>query len=93
MFTDVARLLRPQGVFVCAFSNRLFPTKAIGAGCTPMTSSIVRSSNSISVSLEAGMSLAGNDVPLHRSQATRCSRCGLAERRQDQPTLPTQIGR
>ncbi len=29
VFRDVARVLRPGGVFVCAFSNRLFPTKAI----------------------------------------------------------------
>jgi SAM-dependent methyltransferase len=29
VFTDVARVLRPGGVFVCTFSNRCFPTKAI----------------------------------------------------------------
>jgi SAM-dependent methyltransferase len=29
VFTDVARVLRPGGPFVCTFSNRLFPTKAI----------------------------------------------------------------
>jgi SAM-dependent methyltransferase len=29
VFRDVARLLRPHGLFVCTFSNRLFPTKAI----------------------------------------------------------------
>ena len=29
VFTDVARVLRPAGVFVCTFSNRCFPTKAI----------------------------------------------------------------
>jgi SAM-dependent methyltransferase len=29
VFTDVARVLRPEGPFVCAFSNRCFPTKAI----------------------------------------------------------------
>jgi SAM-dependent methyltransferase len=29
VFADVARLLRPGGPFVCAFSNRCFPTKAI----------------------------------------------------------------
>jgi SAM-dependent methyltransferase len=29
VFTDVARVLRPGGVFVCSFSNRCFPTKAI----------------------------------------------------------------
>ncbi len=29
VFTDVARVLRPGGAFVCAFSNRCFPTKAI----------------------------------------------------------------
>jgi hypothetical protein len=29
VFRDVARVLRPGGVFVCTFSNRLFPTKAI----------------------------------------------------------------
>jgi SAM-dependent methyltransferase len=29
VFTDVARVLRPGGRFVCTFSNRLFPTKAI----------------------------------------------------------------
>jgi SAM-dependent methyltransferase len=28
-FNSVARVLRPGGVFVCTFSNRLFPTKAI----------------------------------------------------------------
>ena len=26
---DVARVVRPGGLFVCTFSNRLFPTKAI----------------------------------------------------------------
>jgi SAM-dependent methyltransferase len=29
VFRDVARVLRPGGLFVCTFSNRLFPTKAI----------------------------------------------------------------
>ena len=29
VFIDVARVVRPGGPFVCAFSNRCFPTKAI----------------------------------------------------------------
>jgi SAM-dependent methyltransferase len=29
VFRDVARVVRPSGLFVCTFSNRLFPTKAI----------------------------------------------------------------
>ncbi len=29
IFAEVARVLRPGGLFVCTFSNRLFPTKAI----------------------------------------------------------------
>jgi SAM-dependent methyltransferase len=29
VFTEVARVLRPGGPFVCTFSNRCFPTKAI----------------------------------------------------------------
>jgi SAM-dependent methyltransferase len=29
VFRDVARVLRPNGPFVCTFSNRCFPTKAI----------------------------------------------------------------
>jgi len=29
VFTDVARVLRPGGPFVCTFSNRCFPTRAI----------------------------------------------------------------
>ncbi|MBM3672958.1 MAG: class I SAM-dependent methyltransferase [Actinobacteria bacterium] len=29
VFDEVARILRPGGPFVCTFSNRLFPTKAI----------------------------------------------------------------
>jgi SAM-dependent methyltransferase len=29
VFADVARVLRPGGVYVCTFSNRCFPTKAI----------------------------------------------------------------
>lgn len=29
VFTDVVRILRPGGLFVCTFSNRCFPTKAI----------------------------------------------------------------
>ena len=29
VFADVARVLRPGGPFVCVFSNRCFPTKAI----------------------------------------------------------------
>jgi len=29
VFRDVARVLRPRGLFVCTFSNRCFPTKAI----------------------------------------------------------------
>jgi SAM-dependent methyltransferase len=29
VFTDVARVLRPAGVFVCTFSNRCFPMKAV----------------------------------------------------------------
>jgi SAM-dependent methyltransferase len=31
VFADVARVLRPGGRFVCTFSNRLFPTKAVRA--------------------------------------------------------------
>lgn len=31
VFRDVARVLRPGGRFVCPFSNRVFPTKAIRA--------------------------------------------------------------
>jgi SAM-dependent methyltransferase len=30
VFRDVARVVRPGGLFVCTFSNRCFPTKAIG---------------------------------------------------------------
>ena len=29
VFREVARVVRPGGLFVCTFSNRLFPTKAI----------------------------------------------------------------
>jgi SAM-dependent methyltransferase len=29
VFADAARVVRPGGLFVCTFSNRLFPTKAI----------------------------------------------------------------
>ena len=29
VFAEVARVLRPSGLFVCTFSNRCFPTKAI----------------------------------------------------------------
>ena len=29
VFDEVARVLRPGGVFVCTFSNRCFPTKVI----------------------------------------------------------------
>ena len=29
VFRDVGRVLRPEGLFVCTFSNRCFPTKAI----------------------------------------------------------------
>lgn len=29
VFTDVARVMRPGGPFVCTFSNRIFPTKVI----------------------------------------------------------------
>jgi len=29
VFADVARVLKPGGLFVCTFSNRCFPTKAI----------------------------------------------------------------
>jgi len=29
VFSDVARVLRPGGLFVCTFSNRCFPTKTI----------------------------------------------------------------
>jgi SAM-dependent methyltransferase len=29
VFTDVARVVRPGGVFACTFSNRCFPTRAI----------------------------------------------------------------
>jgi SAM-dependent methyltransferase len=29
VFADVARVLRPGGRFVCTFSNRVFPTKAV----------------------------------------------------------------
>ena len=31
VFTEVHRVLRPEGRFICTFSNRLFPTKAIRA--------------------------------------------------------------
>jgi SAM-dependent methyltransferase len=29
VFAEVQRILQPNGVFVCTFSNRCFPTKAI----------------------------------------------------------------
>jgi hypothetical protein len=29
VFDEVARVVQPGGVFVCTFSNRCFPTKAI----------------------------------------------------------------
>ena len=29
VFSDVARVVRPGGLFVCTFSNRCFPTKAV----------------------------------------------------------------
>ena len=29
VFVEVARVVRPGGIFVCTFSNRLFPTKAV----------------------------------------------------------------
>jgi ubiquinone/menaquinone biosynthesis C-methylase UbiE len=29
VFREVARVVRPGGVFACTFSNRLFPTKAV----------------------------------------------------------------
>jgi SAM-dependent methyltransferase len=29
VFADVARIVRPDGIFVCTYSNRCFPTKAI----------------------------------------------------------------
>jgi hypothetical protein len=29
VFSEVGRVLRPDGAFVCTFSNRLFPTKAV----------------------------------------------------------------
>jgi len=29
VFTDLLRVLRPAGLFVCTFSNRCFPTKAV----------------------------------------------------------------
>jgi SAM-dependent methyltransferase len=29
VFTDAVRVLRPDGLFVCTFSNRCFPTKAV----------------------------------------------------------------
>lgn len=29
VFPEVARVLRPGGIFACTFSNRLFPTKAV----------------------------------------------------------------
>ena len=31
VFAEVHRVLRPEGRFICTFSNRLFPTKAIRA--------------------------------------------------------------
>jgi SAM-dependent methyltransferase len=34
VFREVARVVRPGGLFVCTFSNRLFPTKAIRAWLT-----------------------------------------------------------
>lgn len=34
VFAEVRRVLRPGGTFVCTFSNRLFPTKAIRAWLT-----------------------------------------------------------
>jgi SAM-dependent methyltransferase len=29
VFAEVARVVRPEGLFVCTFSNRVFPTKAV----------------------------------------------------------------
>jgi SAM-dependent methyltransferase len=39
VFQDVARVLRPDGLFVCTFSNRCFPTKAIRGWLASRTTS------------------------------------------------------
>ena len=44
VFREVRRVLRPGGPFVCTFSNRLFPTKAIRGGWPPTTRSTAPSS-------------------------------------------------
>ena len=70
VFTDVARVLRPGGPFVSASLIDAFRPRLFAAGCTPTTSSAARSSNTTSVSPDAGMSLTENAVPLNRIQAT-----------------------
>ena len=48
VFREVARVVRPGGLFVCTFSNRLFPTKAIRGWLGSPTRPTSRSSPSTS---------------------------------------------
>ena len=45
VFGEVARVLRPGGLFVCTFSNRCFPTKAIRGWLTTDDGRVARSSS------------------------------------------------
>jgi SAM-dependent methyltransferase len=88
VFTDVARVLRPGGPYVCTFSNRCFPTKAIRGW-------LYASDEEHCAIVKRYFHLAGGwDVPHSErrtpplNQATRCWRCGRTERSQSESRPP-----
>ena len=78
VFTDAARCCAQEDRSSVRSPIDAFRPRLSAAGCTPTTSDAARSSNSTSVSLDAGMSLAANDVLRPRITAIPCSPCGPA---------------
>ena len=83
VFADVARALRPGGPFVCTFSNRCFPTKAI-RGWLASTDEQHCAIVAEYFRLAAGSTSRRSSAALRSgTPAIRCSRCGPGGRRSD----------
>ncbi len=79
VFTDVARVLRPGGPFVCTFSTGVSRPKQFAAGCMRPTSSIAPLSSGTSSSPRAGGRHVVSGAHHPQIQATRCWPCGPTE--------------
>ena len=82
VFADMARVLRPGGRFVCTFSNRLFPTKAVRGWlyasdddhCRIVAEYFRRSGGFVTPTVARRTPVGHRGDPLFAVWAARCSR-------------------